>query len=432
MPKKRRVGYYEWRGKDSLWMAVRAGTSPDTGKSIRHTKTVKGIKEGDEVGAEKALAAFVTEIEKNTFKKPSKMTLRQLSERFLRDNADLSEPTKENYKIHLDERILPALGDNKIDRIKPTHIYDFLNNLKEDGIRKDGKPGGLSPATIQKNHHIISSMFSFAVELGEIEEYKDPSKRVKPPKIPKRKKASIDKDPAREMLRALANESLKWRCITMLAASTGERRGEILGIGDSNLDLVNCIIYVDRASRHVKDKKIVFGDPKSEKSERAIPFHPSLVPLLKAMIEARNKQRNKCKDKWQDKIEVRGEMVYNDLLFTQWNGKPMHPNSVDKWFKKFKDENNLPDNLTFHGLRHTNITQLLKSGVDIGTVADNSGHAKKSTTLDYDDPDPEALREVANKINDALALESIVPDLLNHPVNIRRKREEKTPKKSEE
>jgi len=51
-----------------------------------------------------------------------------------------------------------------------------------------------------------------------------------------------------------------------------------------------------------------------------------------------------------------------------------------------------------------------------------AGHAKKSTTLDYDDPDAEALREVADKIANALALENIVPALLNQPINVRRKR----------
>jgi len=65
------------------------------------------------------------------------MTIKQLSERFLRDNPELSEPTKENYKIHFDKRILPAMGDHKIDKINPTHIYDFMDNLKEDGIRED-------------------------------------------------------------------------------------------------------------------------------------------------------------------------------------------------------------------------------------------------------------------------------------------------------
>ncbi|NLW90965.1 MAG: site-specific integrase [Syntrophomonadaceae bacterium] len=403
------AGSYRARGKDTY--------------EVRYKGESTTVKAKNDQEAARELAKFITRVDEGKYKRPAKMTLQDLSIRFLRDNPDLSEPTRENYKIHLDKRILLALGHKKIDKITPANIYDFLNNLKEDGIRADGKPGGLSPATIQKNFHILSSMLAFAVEMGEIKE--NPCDRVKPPKIPKRKKASIDKDPAREMLRALANESLKWRCITLLGASTGERRGEVLGIGDKTLDLVNCVIYVDRASRHMKGARVVFDNPKTETSKRAIPFHPSLVPLLQAQIDYRNKQRDKCGDKWHNQIEVNGEMVYNDLLFTQWNGKPMHPNSVDTWFSKFREDNNLPENLTFHGLRHTNITQLLKHGVDVGTAADNAGHAKKSTTLDYDDPDIEALRQVPEKANEAFDLENIVPDLINLPINIYRKREKK-------
>ncbi len=403
------AGYYRQRGKNSYELDYR-----------RHRKTVKAKNDTE---AARLLAKFVADVDSGKFKKPSRMTVKQLAVRFLRDNSDLSEATKENYAVHLNNRILPVFEDMKIAKVKPTHIYDFMSNLAEDGIRKDGKSGGLAPATIQKNLNILSSMFSFAVDMGEMEE--NPCAKVKPPRIPKRKKASIDRDPARDMLRALRKESLKYRCITLISACTGMRRGEILGIGDSTLDLNHCTITINRASRHMPGGEIPLNDPKSERSKRIVPFPPDLVPLLQEMIMARDKQREKCGDKWVDKIEVHGEIIDNDLLFTQWNGKPMHPNTVTGWFAKFRDDNDLPKNLKFHGLRHTNITQLLKSGVDVGTVADLAGHANKTTTLDYDDPDVDALRGVATKISDALALDSVVPDLLNQPVNVRRKRKRK-------
>lgn len=403
---RRAAGSYRKRGECSY--------------ELRYRGNRKTIQAPNDTQAERALAAFIAEVDKGKFKKPSKMTVRQLAERFLRDNADLAQATKESYKGYLECRILPAFGHKNITKVKPIDIYDFMNNLKEDGIRKDGKPGGLSNAAIQKYFHIISSMFTFAVDLGELEE--NPCARVKPPKIPKRGKASVDRDPARELLKALKKESLKYKCITLLAATTGERRGEILGIGDSTLGLNDCLIDVSRAIRHQKGR-IYLKDPKSESGKRVIPYPSVLVPLLKEMIAARDRQREKCGDLWMDKIETEtGELIDNDLLFTQWNGKPMHPNSVNTWWKKFKADNKLPDNLKFHGLRHTNITQLLKAGVDLGTVANNAGHSTKTMTLEYDDLDTEALREVANKANNIFDLENIVPDLLGQPVNIYRKK----------
>ena len=38
--------------------------------------------------------------------------------------------------------------------------------------------------------------------------------------------------------------------------------------------------------------------------------------------------------------------------------------------------------ITFHGLRHTHITLLLKSGVPVHVVSARAGHAKPSITLD--------------------------------------------------
>ena len=366
------------------------------------------------------MAAFITQVDKGKFVPTAKMSVKQLSDRFLRDNPSLSEHTKSNYKIHLDDRILPVFGDLKIDKVKPIHVYDFLANLAEDGIRKDNKPGGLAPATIQKTFHVLSSMFSFATDMGEVED--NPCAKVKPPKIPKRKKLSIDRDPAREMLKALKDEPLKFKCMTLVASATGARRGEILGLGDSTLDLERCTITINRASVHSKGGKISFGGPKTSTSVRVSPFPAALVPLLHELIADRDDKREKCGDKWVSQIEVYGEMVENDLLFIQWNGKPLHPNSIDTWFAKFKETNNLPEALTFHGLRHTNITQLLRAGLDVTTVADNAGHARRSTTLAYADPDAAMLYEVADKINHALDLENIVPDLLGQPVNAPRKK----------
>jgi integrase len=63
----------------------------------------------------------------------------------------------------------------------------------------------------------------------------------------------------RDLLRALARESLKYRAITIIAACTGMRRGEILGIGDDSLDLDNCAIKINRASSNVSGQGIILA-----------------------------------------------------------------------------------------------------------------------------------------------------------------------------
>ena len=69
----------------------------------------------------------------------------------------------------------------------------------------------------------------------------------------------------------------------------------------------------------------------------------------------------------------------NDKLFTQWNGKPIHPDSISNWFAAFVRKNNLP-NVSIHSLRHTNATLLIASGTPLKTVSNRLGHAQLSTT----------------------------------------------------
>lgn len=44
------------------------------------------------------------------------------------------------------------------------HIVDFMDSLEKDGIRKDGKPGGLSSSTRYDVFKVLKAMFKIAVK----------------------------------------------------------------------------------------------------------------------------------------------------------------------------------------------------------------------------------------------------------------------------
>lgn len=405
--KSRAVGSYRKRGENSYELRYRG-----------HQKTIQAP---NETQAKRMLAAFIVDVDKGTFRPPVKLTVQQfIEQRWLRDHveANLAQGTIVVYKDYIDSRIIDVFGDMKLDKVKPEHLLDFYANLREDGIRKDGKPGGLSPATIQKYHHILSSMFSCALEWEIVEN--NPCLKIKAPKVPKRKPFSLDEEQSIQVVQALAKEPLKYRIITVIAVFTGMRRGEVLGLNWANIDMKNKVIIIDQTCQRTPGGSLIAEDTKSESSDRVIPFSTEIIPLLEVYKAVQDEKRNKCGDLWIDKIKVGDKIIDNNLLFTQWNGKPMHPNSIDSWFVKFRTDNKLPEQLTFHGLRHTNITLLLTNGVDVGTVADNVGHAKKSTTLDiYQGSIPKTQRIAADKMGTLLGDQ--IPDLLNHPVNPKRK-----------
>lgn len=64
----------------------------------------------------------------------------------------------------------------------------------------------------------------------------------------------------------------------------------------------------------------------------------------------------------------------------QIDGKPIFPDTINGWLKRFTERNGLPQ-ISPHSLRHTFITLQLAAGVDIRTLQARTGHAQASTLL---------------------------------------------------
>lgn len=120
-------------------------------------------------------------------------------------------------------------------------------------------------------------------------------------------------------------------------------------------------------------KKVFFTkDPKTESSVRDVAIPSFVLSLLE-----------EYKLWYEEQKLFYGELWTNsNRLFVQADGKPMHPNTISKWFVKFVEKIGLPV-INFHGLRHTNATLLISQNIDIAVVAARLGHAQITTTLNF-------------------------------------------------
>ena len=333
--------------------------------------------------------------------------------------------------LRLFSRIDEALGHLRLDKIQPRHLIIFYNNLAEAGVRKDVKfkPRSdfaeymkknrltvselsrladvsaatvgscrkglnvseqsaekitaalnadlfspvdenktLSSTSISKYHTLLSSVFATAVNWQIITS--NPCDRVKPPKKHRKEAESLDEFQTAELIKCLDSEPLQYKAMITLLLYSGMRRGELCGLEWSDIDFKNSLISISRASLYLSGRGVFDDTTKNESSKRVIKVPPVVVELLKLHRKEQKAERLKLGDLWTD----------SGKIFTQHNGKPIHPDTVSAWFVKFLERHGLP-HIPLHGLRHTNASLMIANGMNVRTVSKRLGHSNTSTTV---------------------------------------------------
>lgn len=360
------AGNIDQRGKDSYRLTVSGGYDAN-GKRIYHRKTIKAKSPR---AAEKELAKFVADIERGQFIEPTKQTFREFTELWLETYAKktLKISTVHGYEQMLNTRILKAIGHIPLEKLKPIHLQSFYSNLQEDGIRLDGKTGGLSARTINHYHNCISTILQSAVEWQLI--LSNAANNVKTPKVEENEADYYTEEEVKEILARLVGEDAKYYVLYSLAITSGLRKGELLGLEWGHIDWEKKELTVKQTSMYRHGVGIYKDVPKTKKSMRTLSLSETEIKLLKHLKEVQKKVKEDVGDLW----------VEHNRLFTQWNGMPMHPNTPNNMLKKFLEKYGFPTK-SFHSLRHTNITILLANNIDFKTVISRAGHSDGIMTI---------------------------------------------------
>jgi integrase len=91
-----------------------------------------------------------------------------------------------------------------------------------------------------------------------------------------------------------------------------------------------------------------------------------------------------------------------ERLFIQDNGKPINPETINGWLGRVTEKNNMP-HISPHCLRHTFATLQLAAGVDIRTLQARTGHAQASTLINIYSHAIDSAQEAAS-----IALENVL------------------------
>ncbi len=258
----------------------------------------------------------------------------------------------------LSKYITEELGEYTIQKITPYQIKTFYNKKLEDG---------LATKTVNSIHGLLHVAFQTAVQWGYVT--KNVCDVVDPPKIVSRQGTPLTIEQAKVLLEQVKTHRLE--VLLTMAIVTGMRRGELLALRWSAVDLNRRIAIVLATVDYIPKYGYVETEPKTKAGKRPISLPPFLIDMLKDHKENQEERRKKVGETWENR----------DLVFPDLHGGYFNPRYLEKTFNKIIKTAGLP-NIHFHDLRHSAASILLSMGINIKIIQELLGHSNISITLD--------------------------------------------------
>ncbi len=247
-----------------------------------------------------------------------------------------------------------------LDRLTSAQVQAFYNRLRKAGT---GAP------TIRRCHAFLRRLLRDAVRWRYVGSNVADADLVDRPKIAKPKKRSFTQDEARRFVAALRADPLE--PLYLLAIANAMRQGEILALHWSDIDWDAGEITVRRSLTRIAGKGLTEKATKNETSERVLPLTETVLEALRRHQARQIARRLSAHPNWQD----------NDLIFCDEHGRPLRRWSVYKnCYLPLLARAGVPK-ITFHELRHSAATLLLRLGEQPHVVQEILGHSDVSTTL---------------------------------------------------
>lgn len=267
------------------------------------------------------------------------------------------ESTRLAVESHLRVHVFPTFGARPIGSIRPAHVEAWV-------ARKELE---LAPATLHVVFAWVRRVFSDAQKQRLITD--SPCDGIELPERVKREVEPLSLDAVDALVDAMPS---RLRATVLVAAWSGLRQGEVLGLRKHRLNLMGHLD--DRGNRQpasiyvAEQLQTLTGPPqlvapKTKKSIRRVPIPGVLVDGLAAHLA---------------EFPTSAE----GFIFVAGNGNPLRRGYFHSVWTKAVAEAGLPRGTHFHDLRHTYASLLIAAGESVTVVSKRLGHASAVETLE--------------------------------------------------
>ena len=280
------------------------------------------------------------------------------------------------YRAHAADD--PAIGQP----IAPRRVGRRAAEEAQEAARKKLMPG-LEPKTVVNTHRMLHRAWEDFTTWGWVK--RNVLNEAHPPRVPRKGRTVWAVAELQTFLRRARAD--RFFALWVLEATSGIRRCELAGARRELLNLGAGTLAIE-STRVSVDGKVVESDGKTQNARRVLALDPFTLAALRSHLDMLERERAEFGVDYED----------TGLLFCWENGRPVHPDTITRRFKKLAASAGLPE-IDLHDVRHSYATLGRDAKIDWKALSKRIGHSDVAFTMkQYVQTDLEADRQVANAL----------------------------------
>ncbi|MFJ2070690.1 tyrosine-type recombinase/integrase [Streptomyces sp. NBC_01420] len=263
--------------------------------------------------------------------------------------------TYDKYEAHVRLYLVPVIGGKRLESLGVADVRRFLVQLEKM----------TTAATAKEAHRVLRTALTAACREELIT--RNVASLVEPPRAKSRELSPWSLNETLTFLAASRKDPLY--AAFVLAITMGLRRGELVGLRWTDLDLDRRVLYVRQQTQ--RRRGILYDDDPKGRRRRAVPLPAMCIAPLRWHRMRQAEAKARAGEAWQEGGHV----------FVTRTGRPVEPRNVYRSFTRVAESAGLRV-IRLHDARHGCATILTAAGVAPRVVMEILGHSQISITMD--------------------------------------------------